>query len=109
VSELAWGRKEEGIAFVSGFLSPKRGSIELRETAIDQIFVRNDTITRLDLFDHHRHSATSLPTVIASTPTITWVLASVANWTLSADRNPPSPVFIIVASGSVEEYRVRAF
>jgi hypothetical protein len=43
--------------------------------------------------------------VSTPTPTITWLAVAVANWTLYAGRNPPSGIFITVASASVVEHR----
>ena len=43
----------------------------------------------------------SLPEVVTSTPTITWLGQSALYWTLYAGRKPPSAIFITVASGSV--------
>ena len=46
--------------------------------------------------------ATAQPTQLsADIPTITWLSPSVASWTLTDGRNPPSPCFITRASGSV--------
>ena len=58
-----------------------------------------------DLLDHRPHLALVAADGITSTPTITWLVVSVANWTLYAGLNPPLAIFITVASGSVVEHR----
>ena len=47
----------------------------------------------------------SEPLVLTSTPTITWLSQSLAYWALYAGLNPPSAIFMTVASASVLEAR----